>query len=95
MPLEVGIKTPQREEILPPQEARLGPRSIEKRCGVPLGKDEAIVVRMLRLRYVISHFSEEERRNDVRGGTACRRVAAPGFRCGANGINPKLRGDID
>jgi len=99
VPFEIAVDPPQLQEIVRRHESRLGPGRVEQRRRVALGEHEAIVLVVLRIPRVESHVAEEERRDDIRGRAAARRMAAAGRTRGAHGGNaqsgrdPLQRGD--
>ena len=58
-----------------------------------LGKDEPVVVVVMRILRVVTHVSEEEGRDQIGRGTARGRMPAPRRRRRGNGMNPQLAGD--
>ena len=94
VPLEVGSDLAQLQQFRPVERARLGPRRVEQRRGVPLRQHEPIVVGVLRPPRVEAHLREEQRGDDVGGRAAARRVAAAGRRRGANRVDSQAGGDV-
>ena len=94
MPFEIRFDRPQLQQLLAREQAGLGPGRVENRRGVPLRQHEAIVVGILRLLRVVAHLAEEQRRHDVGGRQAGRRMAAAGLARGSDRIDAKLGRDV-
>jgi hypothetical protein len=79
VPLEIGRQFAQPQEIGPIEGARLRPRGIQKRCGMPFREHEPIAARMLRVGRIEPHFGEKDGSDEVRRRTAACRMAAAGL----------------
>ena len=70
------------------------PRGVEKRGGMPLGENKAIALRQFRIFGIVPHDRKEQRRHDIRSGTATRRMTTSGFAGRSDAVNAKLRGFV-
>src|SRR5262249_46586415 len=91
MAFEVGIELAQRHQVLTRKGACFGPRRVEQRRGVTLGKHEDVIVAAAGMLRVEAHHREEQYGDDVRCRSAACRVAAAGFGCGEGTIDAQLR----
>ena len=94
MPFEIGVDPPQLQQLGAVERAGLGPGGVEQRRRVPLRQHEAIAPRMLRILRIEPHLGEEQRRDEVGGRAAARRMSAAGFRRRPDRVDAKPRGDV-
>jgi hypothetical protein len=90
---EVAREFAQPEQLVNRNQPVFGPGGVKHRSRVPLRKNEAVVIVILRLIRQIAHVAEEQRSNDVGGGHAGSRMAAA---CGCgfiDGMNSQLVGN--
>ena len=91
---EVGVQLPQVQQVSARKEPRLRPGGVENRRRMPLRQHEAVVVGILRVLRIETHLAKEERRDNLGGGHAGRRVTRTRFGRRRNRVDPKLGGDI-
>jgi hypothetical protein len=94
MTLQIGSDLTQLQQLSPIERARLGPCRVQQRRRVTLGENEAIAARVLRVLRVETHFSEEQRRDEVRRRAAARRMPAARFGSGMERVDSKAGRDI-
>ena len=94
MPLEVGVKLPQLHELRGGEEASLGPSSIEDGSRMALGKDEAVVARVLGVINLVPHGVEEEHTHDLSHGRARGWMAGACLGSGLHRVDPQLGCDV-
>ena len=94
VPLQVGIDPPQLQQLGAIERAGLGPRRVEQRRRVSLRENEPVAARVLRVLRIEAHLGEEERRDEIRGRKAARRMSAAGLGSRARRIDPQTRRDV-
>ena len=79
MAFEIRVDPPQLQQLLARKQAGFRPRGIEHGGRMTFGKNESIVIGVLRILRIEPHLAEEQRGHDVRGRHAARGVPAPCF----------------
>ncbi len=90
MPFEPASELPVGHELLFREHARGAEEPVDEWRGVPLGEDQAIVRRALRIVEVVAEVGGEEHRRQVGGGHRGGRVAGAGFCARANRVDTQL-----
>ena len=66
MAFEVAAELAELEQVLRREKAGFSPGCVEERGCVAFGKDETVVIVVMRIFGVVAHVGEEQRRHDVR-----------------------------
>ena len=94
VPFQIAVDPAEPEQIVRRHETRLGPGGVEQRRGMPLREDEAVVVVVPRVPRVEPHVPEEQRRDEVGGRAAARRMPAARRARGAHRGDPQSGRDL-
>src|SRR3954470_930412 len=94
MTFEIGIEFPQCEQLLPRDDPGLRPCGVQDWRRVPLREDEPIIVLVARIRHVVAHLGEEERRHQFGHGTARAGMTRTRFTGREHRIDAQACGDV-
>ena len=87
MTFEIAAQRAEFQKFFSGKQPGFGPRGIKDRSGMTFGKNETVVVVMLRILGVIAHVSEEKGCHQVCHGAAGRGVTAAGGGGGVDGVD--------
>ncbi len=90
MPFKVAVQFAQRVQMLAREKPQFRPGRIKQRRGVALGKDEAVVVGVMRIFRIEPHVPEKQSRHQVRRRAAGSGMPAARRRRGRDGVNSQL-----
>ena len=90
MAFEVAAVFAELQQIVHGKQTGFRPRGVKDRRGVPFGKNETVVVVIVRIFRVVTHVPEKQRRHHVRRRQARSRMAAARGGGGVNRMNAQL-----
>ncbi len=94
MSFEIRIDLSEVHQLGAIERARFRPERVQDRRGVPLRQHESVGVDVMRVFRIEPHLGEEERRQQVGGRTARRRMSGAGFGCGFHRVDPEPCRDV-
>ena len=94
MAFEIGVEAAQLQQLAAIERTRFRPRGVQHRGRVPFRQDEPIAVGVAGILRIEPHFGEEQRRHQIGGRAARRRMSAGGFGGRLDRIDPQLRGGV-
>ena len=89
MAFEIRVDLAQSQQFFARKRSGFGPGGIKDRRGMALREHEDIAVAVVWIARIVTHHGIEKDRHDLCRGAAARRVAAAGFGCGTDGIDPQ------
>src|SRR5688572_17990588 len=94
MSFQIGIQRAQAKELFLIKQSRFRPCGVEQRSGMAFREHEAIVGRMLWILRIIPHDGKEQRRHNIGGRRAARRMPASGLAGGPNAVDSQFSGFV-